>query len=182
MKINFAPLYVCFRFKCNTARSLGKERSTHLTNKMIHPSVALVAGMLLAACSSGAQSPGIAALPPANTMQSPADRGRNRGCQNGGGLTVQPCRVTFDAKNPGPVDVMVTQNGDGNGHTIKESDNCASRNIATVARDSNTRYTVTAGTATGHCIASFNDNGNGPNDGGGRGQNGGATLRIDNAL
>jgi hypothetical protein len=77
---------------------------------------------------------------------------------------------------------MVTHGGDGdrNGdrHRITERDDCASRNIATVTRDSNRMYTVTASSMAGSCTANFSDNGNRNDDGGGNGGN----LRIVNKL
>jgi len=112
---------------------------------------------------------------------------RNGGaCQNDGDLHVNPCRIRFDANHTGPMDVVVS-NGGGNdrdrgrdrGQQIRESDDCASRDIATLTRDSNNVYTVTAGTVSGSCTANFTDN-NRRNDDGNRGQNG--NLRIVNAL
>lgn len=119
-----------------------------------------------------------------NVAQMPADQGRNhQGCQNDGDISVQPCHVTFDANHPGPTDVVINHggNGDGNGdrHQIRERDDCASRNIASVTRDSNRMYTVTAGSMTGSCTAEFSDNGNRNDDGGG---GNGGNLRIVNKL
>jgi len=155
-------------------------------------SLLAMAFLTLTACSgngNAAQSlPTTANNPMVPSAVQPQDR---QGCSNDGDLRVNPCRVTFDSGNPGPVDVMVThgRNGhdDGNRHRITESDNCASRNIATITRDSEHTYTVTAGTATGSCSARFDDNGNGRggdgnDDHGGGGQNGGSQLRIVNNL
>jgi hypothetical protein len=145
----------------------------------------LGASILIAGCGGGSQAPMMAGLPSgSNQMQAPADQGRNhQGCPSDGGITVTPCRIKFNSNNPGPTNVTVTHGGqsDGNRHTIKERDDCASRNIATVARDSNRMYTVTAGSATGSCTAQFSNNGN-QNDDGGGGQNGGGTLKIVNNL
>ncbi len=84
---------------------------------------------------------------------------------------------------------MVTQNGDGNrgGGGLRERDDCASRNIATVVRDSRGVYTVTAGSMQGSCGAQFsNGGGNGRGNGGhhndGRGNGGNADLRVVNGL
>jgi hypothetical protein len=98
-----------------------------------------------------------------NVAQMPSDRGRNhQRCQDDGGISVRPCRVTFDADHSGPTDVLLIHGGDGdrNGdrHRIEERDNCASRRT----------YTVTAGSIAGSCTANFSDNGN-RNDGGGNG-------------
>lgn len=125
-----------------------------------------------------------------NPMTSPIQAQDRRDCSNDGGLRVTPCRVTFDSGNPGPVNVSVTHGGgrgpdDGGRHTIRERDDCASRNIATVTPDSGSVYTVTAGSASGSCTATFSDNGNGNgnDDHGGRGQGGGgAQLHIVNNL
>jgi hypothetical protein len=140
--------------------------------------------ILTAGCGCGSQAPTMGALPSgSNQMQAPADEGANHQvCQSDSGITVVPCRVKFDSNHPGPRSVMVTSGGqgDGNRHAIKESDDCASRNIAMIARDSNRRYTVTAGSAAGSCSARFSDSGN-HNDSDG-GQNGGASLRIVNNL
>jgi len=149
--------------------------------------------LTLTACSGNGNAaqtlPTTANNPMAPAAVQPQDR---QGCSSDGDLRVNPCRVTFDSGNPGPVDVMVThgnRNGrdDGDSHRIKERDDCASRNIATITRDSEHVYTVTAGTATGSCTASFDDNGNGRgrdgnNDHGGGGQNGGSQLHIVNNL
>ncbi len=114
--------------------------------------------------------------------------GNGGGCQNDGDLQVNPCRIRFDANHTGPMEVIVSNgNGGGNdrdrdrgrGQQIQERDDCASRNIATLTRESNHVYTVTAGTAAGSCFANFTDN-NRHNDDGNRGQNG--NLRIVNAL
>lgn len=52
-----------------------------------------------------------------------------------------------------------------------------SRNIATLTRDSNRVYTVTAGTSSGSCTANFTEN-NHHNRDGDRGQN--VNLRVVN--
>ncbi|HXO18187.1 MAG TPA: hypothetical protein VN909_08445 [Candidatus Dormibacteraeota bacterium] len=146
--------------------------------------VILGACALFAGCSGSSQMPAAAGLPSvSNSMATPADHGRNhQGCPNDGGIHVMPCRVTFDTNNPGPADVVVTRDGDGGGnhHAIKESDDCASRGIATVTKDTDRLYTATAGSTAGSCTATFNDNGNRNDDGNGR--NGGSTLRIVNKL
>jgi hypothetical protein len=106
---------------------------------------------------------------------------RNGGCPNDGNLHVTPCRIRFDANHSGPVDVTIS-NGGGNDRrrqTVKESDDCTSRNIATLTRDSNHVYTVTAGTSSGSCTANFTENDRHNRDGD-RGQNG--NLRIVNQL
>ncbi len=148
---------------------------------------ALAASILITGCGGTSQVPAFGALPSgSNQMQTPADRGRNhQGCPNDGGVTVTPCRITFDAKNPGPVQVTVTSGGpgDGNRHAVKESDDCASRGIASIARDGNGTYTVTAAASTGSCTARFSANGNrNGGRGGGGGQNGGSDLGIVNNL
>jgi hypothetical protein len=151
----------------------------HRTNGAL---VMLGACALLIGCG-GSHMPAAGGFAPGSTsMQNPADRGRDhRGCTNDGDVHVTPCRVTFDTKRPGPAQVVVTRDGEGdrNGHAIKERDDCAAGNIATVSRDSNRLYTVTAGSAAGTCTARFSDSGNRNDDGS---RNGGAVLRIANRL
>jgi hypothetical protein len=151
-----------------------------MTSHSTFAAVLLGASALLTACGGGTQSSPMGALPTGSMpMQSTLQPQDGAGCPNDGGLTVRPCRIKFDANNPGPTGVTVTRNGDGDRHTIKERDDCASRNIASVMRDTNHRYTVTAGTATGSCTAQFSDgNRNDDGDGG----NGGAQLRVVNKL
>lgn len=142
--------------------------------------------ILVTGCNGGSHSPTMGALPSGpSQMQSPADRGRNhQGCPNDGGISVTPCRIKFDSNHSGPMSVTVMGggNGDGNRHAIRENDDCASRSIATVAKNSNRQYTVSAGSVTGSCTAKFSDNGNRNDDEGGGGQHGGGTLRIVNGL
>lgn len=107
------------------------------------------------------------------------------GCHtNGGGLTVTPCSITFNSGNPGPVQVSVMRNSDGGrngGGRIRESDDCASQGIATIARESKGVYTVTAGSTRGSCDAQFSiGQRHGGKHDGGRGGNG--DLRITNDL
>lgn len=139
-------------------------------------------GALVAITGCSSHMPGGAAVPTGTTtFTQPADHGRNhQGCQNDGGITVRPCSVRFDANHQGPVEVVVTRNGDGDRHAIRERDDCAARGIATVAKMSNQIYTVTAGASAGTCSARFSDDGMGRDDGGGR--DGGSTLRIVNRL
>jgi hypothetical protein len=146
--------------------------------------VILGASVLFAGCGGGTQMPAAGGLAPGSApVQLPADHGRNgQRCPNDGDINVKPCRVTFDTDHPGPTDVTVTHGGrdDGDrGHRIRERDNCASRSIATITRDSNRMYTVTAGSIAGSCSARFDDNGNRNDDHGGRD---GANLRIVNKL
>lgn len=102
-----------------------------------------------------------------------------------------PCSIAFDGKNPGPINVSVRRNGDGNRHRdggrnqggIRERDDCSSRNVATITRDSRGVFTVTAGSSIGKCDAQF-DAGNGnrnDRDGGGSG-GGGGNLQIVNRI
>jgi hypothetical protein len=97
-------------------------------------------------------------------------------CQTSDGIKVIPCRVRFDAQHPGTKDVEVTS-GDNNRQTIKERDNCAARNVATVTQMSNHHYVVAAGTAKGTCTAFFT-RGMQHNDGNRQG----STLTVDNQL
>ncbi|MGA9946596.1 MAG: hypothetical protein WBE79_08765 [Candidatus Cybelea sp.] len=155
------------------------------------PLILLSSSVLFVGCSGTSQAPLMGGLPSGSrSIQIPADNGRNRQeCQNDGGINLRPCQITFDAQNPGPTDVRVTHDGDGGRHDrdggrhnrISERDNCAARGVAMVVRDSNSRYTAMAGMMAGTCSATFNDNGNRNDDGGG-GRNGGTQLRIVNKL
>jgi hypothetical protein len=159
------------------------------------PLILLSSSVLFAGCSGTSQAPQMGGLPPGSrSIQIPADNGRNhQDCQNDGGINLRPCHITFDAQNPGPTDIRVTNDGDGGRHDgdggqhkrISERDNCAARGVAMVVRDSNSRYTVMAGMTAGTCFANFDDNGNhnrNHNDDGGGGRNGGSQLRIINKL
>lgn len=153
--------------------------------KIYVPLVLISTCVFFAGCGGGPQMPasnGFASG--SNVAQMPADRGRNhQGCQDDGDIAVRPCHITFDTNHPGPTDVMVIHGGDGDGNgdrnRIKERDDCASRNIATVIRDSNRIYTVNGGSMSGSCTANFSDNGNRNDDGGG---GNGGNLRIVNKL
>jgi hypothetical protein len=156
-------------------------------------SLLAMAFLALTACSSTGNSAQTLPTTANNPMVPPAAQPEDhQGCSNNGDLRVNPCRITFDSGNPGPVDVTVSHGGrdgrnDGDRHRITERDNCASRNIATITSNSQHLYTVTAGTASGSCTANFDDNGNGRgrdgnDDHGGGGRNGGSQLRIVNNL
>lgn len=148
---------------------------------------------MLAACGGGQTSMGNVPVAP-NPMRAasvqPLDR-NGGGCPNDGDLHVNPCRVRFDANHTGPIDVLISNGEGGNdrgrgrggrgdrGQRIRESDSCASRNIARIVRQSARVYTVTAGTVAGSCFASFTDDNDRSRDDN-RGQNG--NLRIVNAL
>ncbi|HEY6487219.1 MAG TPA: hypothetical protein VIX83_12615 [Candidatus Cybelea sp.] len=159
-----------------------------LTSKLA-ASASFAASLALGACGGGQSSMGtmpVASSPMHAVSAQPLDR-NGGGCQNDGDLHVNPCRIRFDANHLGPMDVVV-DNGGGNdrdrgrggpGQQIRESDDCASRDIATLTRDSNHVYTVAAGTVSGSCTANFTDD-NRRNRDGNRGQNG--NLRVVNAL
>lgn len=158
-----------------------------MTLRTIYTSSILVGiSILIVGCNGGSQSP-MGTLPSGiNRLPIPADRGRNhQGCPNDGGVSVRPCRIRFDANHSGPVSVTIMDGGNGRGdrdrHRIRESDDCASRNIATVAKHNDRRYTVAAGSVSGSCTARFDDHHHRDDDGGG-GPNGGGTLRIVNDL
>jgi hypothetical protein len=150
-------------------------------------SLFLATAAALAGCGGGMQTAPGGALSASNPMQAvslqPQDQG-HQNCPNDGGITVRPCRIKFDANHSGPKDVMVSQDGnnDRDNHAIKERDDCASRNIATVAKAFRTVYTVTPGTVKGECTAVFSDrNHDRDHDQDGRG-NGGSSLQIINGI
>jgi hypothetical protein len=137
---------------------------------------------LLAACAGGsANSPG-SSLPagsPALGGWHPQD---NRACQNDGGISVNPCFIKFTPSNSGPVTVVVRKDGrdgGGSGSRIRERDDCASENVATIVRDAKGKYTVTAGSMDGSCEAQFDSSGDRNNDGH-QGPGGGSNLQIVN--
>lgn len=147
------------------------------------PFIALCLALpLLAGCAGGtASSPG-GSLPAGSAALGGLLPQDNRGCQNDGGISVSPCFVKFTASNPGPVQVVVRQNSGGGGSRdrIRERDDCASGNIATIVRDSRGHYTVTAGSVTGSCNAQFDSTGDRNNDGGQGSGGGGGNLQIVN--
>lgn len=139
---------------------------------------------VLAGCAGGGSSP-MSSLPSGSGMTQRAAPQDQRGCQSdGGGLTVTPCSITFNSSNPGPVQVSVMRNTDGDRHgggRIREQDDCTSQGIATIVRDSKGVYTVTAGSAQGSCDAQFSISGrHDGNHDGDRGGNG--NLHITNNL
>jgi hypothetical protein len=74
----------------------------------------------------------------------------------------------------------VRTSGDGNRQRIRERDDCATQNIATITRVSNGHYTVAAGTAVGKCDAEFSTGDLRNDDGSGGGGNG--NLHIVNKI
>ncbi len=87
-------------------------------------------------------------------LVNPADKTR---CRHHGDvrIDVDPCSITFDASNPGPDTVTVSVPKDKKG-TISESDDCGGASgIATVTQGSGDDWTVTAGSTTGSCTATF---------------------------
>ncbi len=150
-------------------------------------SLFLATAAALAGCGGGMQTAPGGAPSASNPMQAVSSQPQDQGgqnCPNDGGINVRPCRIRFDANHAGPKDVMVSQggNGDRDNHVIKEKDDCASRNIATVAKAFRTVYTVTPGTVKGECTAVFSDNDrNRDHDQDGRG-NGGSGLHIINTI
>ena len=123
-------------------------------------------------------------LPSNSGMAQRAAPQDQHGCQNDGGVVVTPCSITFNSNNPGPVNVSVLRNADGNRNRgrVRERDDCASQGIATIARDSKGLYTVTAGATKGSCDAQFSiENRRGGDHDGDRG-GGNGNLTITNEL
>lgn len=134
----------------------------------------------LTACGGGApMSNTVPAGANVAQMQSalPSDR---QGCQDEDGIKVMPCRVRFDANHTESRNVRITT-GDNDRGVVKERDDCATRNVATITQVTNHRYTVARGTAAGECTARFvrgDRNRMGRDDG----RNGGGELEIANAM
>ena len=117
--------------------------------------VALATTGILTAC--GGSSP---MAPTTSTMQNPAAHAplfpdvKNH-CPAHGGVRVRPCRLTFDASNTGPDTVTVRAPKSKKG-TLTELDACGGPSgIATITQGIGDRWTVTAGSASGSCIANF---------------------------
>lgn len=87
------------------------------------------AAALLVGCG-GPQGPSAVSLPATN-IGGAAFLAGPAGCQNGN-LKIHPCRITFNASNPGPT--TVTLGREGNKLPITERDDCASAGIATVTK------------------------------------------------
>jgi hypothetical protein len=128
----------------------------------------LGAAALLVGCG-GSQAPSAGSLPATNVGGAAFQPGP-AGCQNGN-LEIHPCRVTFNASNPGPT--IVTLGREGNKLPITERDDCASAGIATVTKVKPEHWSVAAGSTAGSCTAHFTN---------GRGQGNGAKLKIVNEL
>ena len=117
---------------------------------------AVAAAAVLAGCGSQAQvnPPGSVAAGVARGQVAPLVKG---GCTAHGGARVTPCTVTLTATTSGPVTVTTRHPHDKKG-TFSESDNCGGASgIATVSQltTSPNQWTVTAGSTTGSCTATF---------------------------
>jgi len=96
-------------------------------------------------------------------------------CLNNGGVRVAPCRILFNAGNPGP-DTVYVRTPHGSKGSVLESDTCGGASgIATITQGSGNSWIVTAGPTTGRCKARFNYFNNNQ-------KAGWATLRINNTL
>jgi hypothetical protein len=118
---------------------------------------ALAAAALLAGCGSQAQvSPSGPTQNPAINAHGPiAGPAVKDHCTAHGGVRVDPCTIDFSASSPGPDSVTVRRPHDKKG-TLSETDDCSSAGIATIALDTTTNtWTVTAGSNTGSCTATF---------------------------
>jgi hypothetical protein len=121
----------------------------------------VAAAAVLAGCGSQAQ------VNPSGAMASGVARGpiaavkggKKGGCVAHGAARVNPCSVTFSATSAGP-DTVTTRHPHDKKGTFTESDNCTSSGsavIATVAQVPSVpnQWTVTAGSVTGSCTATF---------------------------
>lgn len=116
---------------------------------------AVAAAAVLAGCGSQAQvTPSGAAAPSVARQVAPLVKG---GCTAHGGARVTPCTVTFTATTSGPFTVTTRHPHDKKG-TFTESDDCGGASgIATVSQvtTSPNQWTVSAGSSTGSCTATF---------------------------
>ena len=113
------------------------------------PAIAVVAALLAGCSGSQGVNP---ATSSGGSLLSPSVKG---GCQAHGGVRVTPCSVTFTASSSGPDTVSVRTPKTKKG-TLSESDNCGGPSgIATVTQGSGDDWTVTAGSSTGSCTATF---------------------------
>jgi hypothetical protein len=141
---------------------------------------AAAAALALIAGCSGSSSPitpmGATQQNSALTSRSPLGPAVKNHCPAHAGVRVTPCTITFDASNTGPDTVLVRTPETKKG-TLTESDNCGGASgIATVTQGSGDDWTVTAGSTTGTCTATFDYNNK-------RGKlRGYATLSITNNL
>jgi hypothetical protein len=112
---------------------------------------ALVAGAMLAGCGGSQTQAGLPGTMQngAPTMVSPSVKGH---CQAHGGVRVDPCTVDFTPSSPGP-DTVTVRNPQSKKGTLTELDTCGG--IATLTANGN-QWTVTAGSTTGSCAATFN--------------------------
>jgi hypothetical protein len=150
-------------------------------------SMLLLASLVLAGCGGGAQTPSMGVPSAAGTTIPalsvfPQDR---QACQDDGDIHVMPCRVRFDTNHTSPKEVRVTSDGrdEHDRRIVRERDDCVSRNVATVTKETNHRYTVAPGTAAGSCTAHF-EAGMRHDDRGGRGPGGpgDGDLHIENRI
>jgi hypothetical protein len=121
---------------------------------------AVAAAAVLAGCGSQAQVNPSGAMAPsvARGPVAAVKGGKKGGCIAHGAARVDPCAVTFTASSSGP-DTVTTRHPHDKKGTFTESDNCTSTGsvvIATVTQSSTpNEWTVTAGSATGSCTATF---------------------------
>jgi hypothetical protein len=119
---------------------------------------AMMVAMLMVGCSSSAQTPSMG-VAPSGTHMAPTQNqfvapDAHDNCEDPGGLHVRPCRVLFNANNPGPTNVLVRRDNREPGR-IAETDNCATKGVATITRAGHHMFTVTAGATDGTCTAHF---------------------------
>lgn len=140
----------------------------------------VAAGALLAGCG-GAQSPGsplasAAQYAPsvASRVQLPDVKGH---CTAHGGVRVDPCSVDFASPSPAPDTVTVRVPKDKKGK-LTESDTCGGASgMATIAAGTGNQWTVTAGSTSGSCTATFDYT-----NARGKRVLGSATLSVTNSL
>jgi hypothetical protein len=160
----------------------SRKIEMQFTGKIASFVVPLVATALLSACSGGGGSPalqpsGDAALQAhsATSAQSVTSRAVTpfKGgpkCKASGTVKATPCPIALTITDPVQT-IAVTA---GASDTITEKDNCAKNGIALVVGADGT-YVVTAGLASGSCVAKFTATN-------GKKHDGKATVPISNTL
>lgn len=126
-----------------------------LSTRLVSGAVAAVAATAMLAGCSGSQ-PQLTPQGFSQTSKAAVTHSSivpNASCPSKGGVSVTPCRVLLNASNPGPV-ALTVKTPNGSKSKLKEHDLCGALGIATIS-GSGDSWTVTAGSNTGTCRATF---------------------------